>query len=65
MKVIIDRIEGEYAVVELPDRTFADIPMKVLDAAKEGDVISILVDPEETEGRRQHISALMNKLFVG
>lgn len=48
MQVIIDRFEGLYAVIELPDRTTKNIPRHLLpNAAKEGDVL------EETDGRYQ------------
>ncbi len=67
MKVIIDRFEGDFAVVELENGSvFANMPKALVPKeAKEGDVISITVDREETERRRQHIRAMMNKIFNG
>ena len=62
---IIDRFEGNMAVIEYNGRTF-DLPKNLLPKeAKEGDVlkISIEVDREETEKRRKRIKNLMNELF--
>jgi hypothetical protein len=45
MKVIIDRFEDSYAVVELPNRNLAVIPRKIIDKeAQVGDVLEIRVD---------------------
>ena len=63
MKVILDRYEGEYGIVELEDMTFVEIPRVLLDNAKEGDVISISVDIEETERQKKEIESLMDDLF--
>jgi len=63
MKVIIDRFEGDYAIVELPNETFVDVPKVLFPDAHEGDVIDISVDKEETKKRKDHIEELMSKLF--
>jgi len=63
MKVIIDRFEGDYAVVELPNETFIDVPKALFPEAKEGDVIDITVDMEDTEKRKDRIKDLMKELF--
>lgn len=64
MKVIIDRFEGDFAVVELPDKTMVNMLKTLLPSeAKEGDVISITVDKEETKSRRAHIEKLMNDVW--
>ncbi|GLI18780.1 hypothetical protein TSYNTROPHJE_05930 [Tepidanaerobacter syntrophicus] len=64
MKVIIDRFEGDFAVVELPDKTMVNM-LKILlpSEAKEGDVITITVDKEETKSRKAHIEKLMNDVW--
>lgn len=63
MKVIIDRFEGNFAVVELEDKTFANLPFLLSPTgAKEGDVISISIDKEETERRRHEADELFNKI---
>lgn len=67
MKVIIDRFEGEYAVVEYTDATgeegFARISAVLLPGVTEGDVVEISVCPEDTAARRDKIKNLMNSLF--
>jgi len=60
---IIDRFEGEYAVIECGDKRF-DVPKYALpEGAREGDVITLGIDPCETKKRSEHIDSLMNKLF--
>ena len=63
MKVILDRFEGNYGIVEMEDKTFVEIPRVLLDNVKEGDVISISVDIEETERQKKEIESLMDDLF--
>ncbi len=62
--LIIDRFEGEYAVCETEQGTFADISVLALpEEADEGDVIYISVDKSQSEKRRQHINRLADRLF--
>ena len=63
MKVIIDRFEGDYAVVEIDKEKFVNLPKELVPDAKEGDVIIIRVDHEETNKRKEHVKDLMNQLF--
>ena len=63
MKVIIDRFEGDYAVVEIDKEKFVKLPKELVPNAKEGDVIIIRVDHEETNKRKEHVKDLMNQLF--
>ena len=63
MKVIIDRFEGNMAVVELPDKTLLNVPRKLFDDASEGDVFDVSADKSETEKRRKVIGGLMDELF--
>ena len=66
--MIIDRFEGDFAVVENGD-VFENIPCSVLpDGASEGDVIVFDgekwgVDTAETEKRRARIREKMNRLM--
>ena len=62
MDVIIDRFEGDFAVVELPDRTTADIPIKLLVGASEGDVVTISINKAATDERHKRLDALSNRL---
>lgn len=63
MKVIIDRIEGEYAVIEMEDKTMINIPKCLIPDSKEGDIIRIEIDKDETEKRKNDIKKLMNDLW--
>ena len=63
MKVIIDRFEGEYAVIET-DTGVARLSRSLVPQAKEGDALCITVDPAETEKRRQAVQSLMDDLFA-
>lgn len=63
MKVIIDRFEGDYAVVEIEEGKYVDIPKILIPNSKEGDVIKIEIDENETEERKKYIQELMNNVF--
>lgn len=63
MKVIIDRFEGEYAIVETETGNFVNIPKILLPTSKEGDVVNIEINKTETEERKRHIQNLMNNIF--
>ncbi len=63
MKVIIDRFEGDYAVVEIDVGKFVNMPKILIPNAKEGDVVEIIVNQEETQKRKEHIKDLMSNLF--
>ncbi|WP_026478796.1 DUF3006 domain-containing protein [Alkaliphilus transvaalensis] len=63
---IVDRFEGDYAVVEYGDRRTFDLPKSLLPSnVKEGDVvlIELSIDEEETQKRRKSIEALTKSLF--
>ena len=63
--LIIDRIEGNWAVIEYEGITF-NIPKNLLPQnAKEGDVINIIisVDSKATSERRYNMDKLMDELF--
>jgi hypothetical protein len=69
MKVIVDRIEGEYAVCELENRQMTNIPLiEIPFSVKEGDVLSIdgnyyKIDVEETQSRKKKIEDMVNELW--
>lgn len=63
MQVIIDRFENDYAVVELDNGIFVDLPKVLVPNAHEGDVVDITVNTQETENRHKKIQKLMNNLF--
>ncbi|HDR7621848.1 DUF3006 domain-containing protein [Bacillus mycoides] len=65
---IIDRFEGELAVIEINNSTI-DVPKsKLPSTAKEGDVLIIegdkyTIDKDETDKKRREVQDLMDKLF--
>lgn len=67
--LIIDRLEGDIAVIETDEDIFMEIPRKDLPQnAKEGDIIikvddEYLVDYESTKKRRQRIIEMQNSLW--
>ncbi|NLO48771.1 MAG: DUF3006 domain-containing protein [Clostridiales bacterium] len=64
MKIIIDRFEGNFAVVELENKDTVNVPKQILpDDAKEGTVLAIEIDHLETETRKRRISEKMNELW--
>lgn len=64
MKVIIDRFEGDYAVVELENRSMADLPQILIPLeAKEGDTLEIIIDQNETRRRKKRIERLTEGLW--
>lgn len=64
MKVIIDRFEGDYAIVELDIGKVINVPKILFPNAKEGDVFKIEIDKEETNNRKNKIQGLINELFI-
>lgn len=62
---IIDRFEGDYAVIESGDRQIFNLPRILMPTAKEGDVISISVaiDDNEAKARQERIKNMMNNFF--
>jgi len=64
MKYIIDRFEGDFAIVELSDETLVNIPKAAIPPdANEGSVIDVTVDKENTATRTEKINKLMGDLF--
>ncbi|MBQ4516348.1 MAG: DUF3006 domain-containing protein [Clostridia bacterium] len=63
MKLIIDRFEKDYAVVEMPDGKMVNIPKILLSDAKEGDVVEIKVNKNETQKLKDEISKLMESVW--
>lgn len=64
MKVIIDRFEGEFAVVELENKSFVNMPRQLVpEGAGEGAVLLIGIKAEETQERQKRIEDLQNSLW--
>ncbi len=64
MQVIIDRFDGNFAVVELDNGETVNMPRKLVPkGAKEGDVVDIRINEETTLERRQRIENMMKDLW--
>ncbi len=64
MKIIIDRFEGNIAVVELPNGNMEQCPKSIFpDNVQEGDIISISIDKKETEEKRTVLTERLNRLL--
>ncbi len=69
MRIVIDRVEGEYAVCELEDGSMTDIHLSILPAdIKAGNVLffadgKYIVDIKAQEERRAKIIALQDSIF--
>ena len=62
--MIIDRFEGDMAVLELDNGETLDVPAKILPPhAKEGDCIFIGIDSDATTERKKRIKDKLDKLF--
>ena len=64
MTVIIDRFEGEYAIVEIEVGKTIPVPKLLFPHAQEGDVVKIEIQKDETHQRKEHIQTLMDELFI-
>ena len=61
--LIIDRFEGDFAVVETSNG-IVNIPRTDMPpTAREGDVLVLDLDKTGTEARKERINGMMNKLF--
>ncbi|GAB6136879.1 DUF3006 domain-containing protein [Halanaerobaculum tunisiense] len=61
--LVIDRFEGNKAIIEYENQTF-DIPKKILPTkAKTGDIIEIVINKERTNKRQKEIDELKEDLF--
>lgn len=64
-RLIIDRFEGEFAVMDYGGTMF-NLPRELLPpTAKEGDVLilQLSIDNATTQERREHIRRLMDRLW--
>lgn len=62
--MVIDRFEGNFAVIICEGATY-DIPRAMLPAgAKEGDVLRILIDAAKTEKNAEEIKQLMDDVWA-
>lgn len=61
--LIIDRFEGDFAVIET-DNGMLNVPRSELPTgAKEGDILRLVIDVDGTESRKERIDGMMERLF--
>lgn len=62
MKVIIDRFEGDFAIVELTEGGFADLPKVFIPEAAEGDIVNIEIEKgtDRIEKNRKRLRSLFS-----
>lgn len=64
MKLIIDRFESNYAVCEDENRVMHNISKSLIPSeSREGDVLEIILNKEETEKRRKYIEELTKDMW--
>ena len=63
MDVIVDRIEGDYAVVEIDKGNISKLPLELVPSVKEGDIVTITINKDKTKERKKSIEELMNSVF--
>ena len=63
MRVVIDRIEDGIASVELPDGKIICVSAELFADCKEGDIVYITPDKEETEKKKQEVLIDISGLF--
>lgn len=63
MFVVIDRFEGDFAIVQTSDDKMYTIPRPLVNRANEGDVIEITVNETETKRRKESVQNRMKKLW--
>ena len=60
---VVDRIEGNFAIVEFGEQ-FLEIPLSAFkERVKEGDVLYLKVDKTETNLCEEKVKEKMNRLF--
>ncbi|MHB1483257.1 MAG: DUF3006 domain-containing protein [Saccharofermentanales bacterium] len=64
MKVVIDRFESGYAILEMPDTTMVAAPAVLFENAEEGDVFTIVADLTETRERKEKIAKMMKDVWA-
>ena len=63
MRVVIDRIEDGIASVELENGKMLCVPAELFKDCKEGDIVYITPNKEETEIKKNEIAMNVSKLF--
>lgn len=64
MQVVVDRIEEDYIVLELDNGDIIDVPRELIPGAREGDIVDIYINRDETDAKKEEVKKLMDNLFV-
>ena len=64
MTFTIDRIEGNYLIVELENGKIIKLPKELISNAKENDIYTITLNKDEMKKRKNNINNLINDLFI-
>lgn len=64
MQVVVDRIEEDYIVLELDNGDIIDVPRELIPGAREGDIVDIYINRDETDAKKEEVKKLMDDLFV-
>ena len=63
MKVVIDRIEDGIATVELENGKMINVSAELFDGCKEGDIVYITPNVQETEKKKKEVLIDISGLF--
>ena len=63
MKIVIDRFEGNIAVCELEDGSLVNAPAVLFKGAREGDIVLIEIQKEESRERKKSLDKRLKGLF--
>ena len=61
--LIIDRFEGDFAVIETDNGMLNVSRSELPTGAKEGDVLRLVIDADGTDSRKERIDGMMERLF--
>jgi len=61
--LIIDRFEGRFAVLDTGEGMINILRADIPKGAREGDVLKLTIDTNNTAARKKHIDNMMNELF--
>jgi hypothetical protein len=65
MKYTIDRLEGNFAVVELESKKYVNIPRDgIPKEAKDGDIIDVTVDKQATAKKKKDIDDAVKDMWI-
>ncbi len=63
MQYIVDKIEGEWLILEGDEDEFFQVPKTLIPEAREGDCVEICINEGETKKRRENVRRLLEELF--